>query len=75
MTLEEWVDATSKRALFTDEARPSNQVTVYDTLIGDVEGDETRKLETKNTRVNFSFSSSPSSSRMKKPLGQPSLSK
>jgi hypothetical protein len=78
MTIEQWVDATSKGAFFPDDARPSRQVTAYDTLSGDFEEEETQKLDTldaKDAGVHLSFSSPPPCSRMKKTLGQPSLSK
>ena len=41
MTLEEWVDATSKGASFPDDARPSIQMTAHDPLSGDGEEEET----------------------------------
>jgi hypothetical protein len=75
MTIEQWVDATSKGASFPDGTRPSIQVPAYQTLSGDVEEEETQKPNTKNTRVHLSFSSPPPRSAMKKPLGQSSLTK
>ena len=73
MTFEEWVCATSKGTTLEDDSKPSIHATAYDTLSDDVEEEEAQKSNAANPPAD------PLSPRIrsmiKKPLGQPSLSK
>ena len=73
MTFEEWVNATSKGTLHQDDERPSLCEAAYDALGGDVDEEEVQKLETPNPRAEPPLLHP--RSLVKKPLGQPSLSK
>ncbi len=73
MTFEEWVDATSKGASLRDDAKPRIHTTAYDTLSGDVEEEELQKPVAASPPVDPL--SARTLSMIKRPLGQPSLSK
>ena len=75
MTFEEWKVAVSKNAFLQDLKKPRTSENAYDTLSGDSEEEEISKPDTEK-RSALSFSSPPPSlSLLKKPLGQPPLSK